>query len=434
MCPRSSFVRAVGLLYTIALASASPVPQDVIVIGESTIPAHQTTEQICAATYDSPSEVWANSGAGVFLAKFLAENTEDNWANKIDQQTTDGGSQGVSNLACTDLLAGNCRAPTVQCQFYTPPELFHIRNAMNNAHRMMTGLHEALQNAAIVEGLFLDQLISDFGPPSEPNVNGILSGAFTIAAGAAAALPVIAGPLTIIAGIFGTLGSVGGPSEDPSLALQAQLSKAFTDADDNLQALARAVFGGVNTDIIPNLSGSTAASPVSRFFAEGRFLIKVTPEGSVDAITDITDGDTCASSQGAGSRWINNECFQVHSFSRHNPNEPGVTTPIEAEKILKFDDGSGYNFVVEDFYINANECANSHPNFDGELTASTPTLGISEHKYPECFFNLPVIKAAKTPCNFGEKGKLPGNLGISDSQCSRVNVCLGNPAPGCISP
>lgn len=279
-----------GLLHLLAYVpsiGAIPMPQDVVVIGPSVIPGFTTVDEICGATYDDPFLTWVRSGAARFLGKFIKENGANNWANKIDQQTTNGGSQGTSNLACTDLLTGNCAFPHVQCRFYTPPELFHIRNAMANAHAMMTGLHEELQNTAIVETLNIDQIVNDFGPPSASNPAGLLNAAFTIAAGAAALDALLAGPLTIIAGVFGILASSGGsPGDDPSLAVKEQLATTFTAADTQLKKLASAVFGGVNTDIIPNPEGD--ADPISAFFSGGKYLFKVTAEGSIDTVVSDT--------------------------------------------------------------------------------------------------------------------------------------------------
>ena len=106
----------------------------------------------------------------------------------------------------------------------------------------------------------------------------------------------------------------------------------------------------------------------------------------------------------------------------------GESSPIEREKVLKLDDGSSkYNFVMEEFYANANDCADRHPNFDGSFSGSVPVVGNAGTPYPECFFDLPVIKSSKSPCSFGDKSKLPENLGITDSRCSRIDRCLGNP-------
>lgn len=270
---------------TLLLASAvrgSPFPQTVVGFGD--------TASICGVKYDDPKMAWANSGASYFLNKWLNENKEDNWVNRIDQTTTADGSQGTSNLNCVDFSAGNCQFPTVQCKFFTPPALYHVRNAISTAYSMIRALHEGLQNNVIKETLNVGTIVSDFGPPAAGSgLFGALNGAFTIGAGLAAAAPIVAGPLTIIAGVFGILASTPPETIDPTLDIETQLSKAFDATEKQLETLTHTIFGGSgDTSKLPGAGGDAGpngeTNNIAKFFANGKFLVAVTGTGAVDAL------------------------------------------------------------------------------------------------------------------------------------------------------
>src|SRR5579862_2251173 len=140
-------------------AHGSPIPQDAIVDGFS----QSDVTQICAITYDNPAKAWDNSGASIFLDHWIAANGSTNWSNNIEQQTTAQGSQGTSNLDCTDLLGGNCAYPSIQCKFFTPPALFHVRNAMATCYSMFSAFHENLQDNTILTSLNIGNILSDMG-------------------------------------------------------------------------------------------------------------------------------------------------------------------------------------------------------------------------------------------------------------------------------
>jgi hypothetical protein len=111
-----------------------------------------------------------------------------------------------------------------------------------------------------------------------------------------------------------------------------------------------------------------------------------------------------------------------------------MTKLVDFHVLQKFDDPAfGYNIDVEEFYRNANQCQNDHPNFDG--TVDTSSNAPRDGSLPNCFFNIPVIKASpafsdtvpnicfepfegavlnrRTPA-------LPENLGFTDEFCLRA--------------
>ncbi|CAI4214328.1 unnamed protein product [Parascedosporium putredinis] len=365
---------------------------------ENDTPSGPSVEEICSATYDDPAQVWKTTGAGAYLNAFITKHTADNWT---------------------------CRASN-------PPQVFHVWNAITIAHRMMNAMREGLQDFVLVESLNVDQIVADFGPPQTPNLDGILGGAFTIAAD-----------------------------------IKKQLAAAFTSANEHLAGLTRVIFGGSGVDSLPGAAAFKAleavakaieaitgsdkptnpdivpvTNPISSFFANGKFLIKVTSTGSIDtmvknirqrlAMTALqVSGHFIFVDHGLGARWIDNECFQIYTFNPASGNNGRAhISRIDGAKIGKFDDGqSNYNLRVEEVYNNANDCFNKHPNYDGDVNPAPALLtrGDSDVAYPECFFPLPVIKAPGTPCKLedSQMEKLPEVLRITPDNCSdRIQICF----------
>lgn len=246
---------------------------------------------VCGLTYDDPSYVWEFSGVADFLKKWLDDNGADNWANRIDQKTTADGSQGTSNLNCVAIGASNCAFPTVRCEDFTPPVLFHLRQAMATAHAMIKALHEKLQDTAITEGLNIDHIVSDFGPPAAPStaILGGLNGAFTIAAGIGSGSAAAAGLFSIVAGLFGLIASDGTANTiDPTMAIKDQLSASFTAADKHLATLAQTVYGGISES--SGLPGDNEADRIEKFFRNGKYLIPVDSRAGIDTqVNNVVD-------------------------------------------------------------------------------------------------------------------------------------------------
>lgn len=117
-----------------------------------------------------------------------------------------------------------------------------------------------------------------------------------------------------------------------------------------------------------------------------------------------------------GSRFIDGQCFRIQK--PFNPDQNGIFgESIDRDMVLKFDDpDAGYNIDVNQFYRIADACQNAHPDYDGDISSDgLPTNG----DYPECFFNLPVIKAETSVCiPVVQDGiKFPDNLGINSLSC-----------------
>ncbi|ORY15128.1 hypothetical protein BCR34DRAFT_598607 [Clohesyomyces aquaticus] len=452
----STLFLTVSFLALTSTVRSTPLPQS------TANPGLPDKASICAVTYDDPAQAWVQSGASHFLDNWLLTNGETNWVNRMDQMTTNGGKQGTSNLNCVDFAAGNCPYPTSGiCEKFTPPSLYHVRNAISTAYNMFKGLHEALQNVVIKEILNVDTIVADFGPPKEGDaILGALNAALGIGAGLTAAVPEISGPLSVLSSAFGMLASTGAEPIDPTIPIEQQLAAAFDASESSLQAVSRLVFGGDgDTSKLPGTGGTGPNgenSNIAKFFANGKFLVKVSEKGAVDAlITPVVENgarmlrqrlvSTALKSQGyyvfvdqdrtqddcngiTGSRWIENQCFTIEHF-RLSASSPqgirGTTKVISKDIVLKFDDpNAGYNINVEQFYRNADACQNAHPGFDGNIDPNgIPTDG----SYPQCFFNIPVVKAKATPCLADNLGALPGNLEFSEGACEVPMDCPGHP-------
>ncbi|KAI9893107.1 MAG: hypothetical protein M1814_000654 [Vezdaea aestivalis] len=435
-------LKSIALLPLLALtAQAASFPRQIV-------NGFTGTSQICGVTYDDPARDWANTGASVFLDKYLKDNGDVNWANKIDQSTTNRGSQGISNLDCVDFLGGNCPFPSVQCKDFTPPALFHVRVAMATCHRMFEALHEGLQDNTISQQLKTPQLIVDFGePPAKTsNLPAILSSAFGIGAGITAAAHEISGPLAVVGALF-SLAAASQPPEAPDFlpTLDSELQNAFNQTNGQIKDIVKTIFGGGSaTANLPGLSSPNGETQnIAKFFSGGRFLVKVTSDGAIDSLlapaidkgylflkqalvvvilkaqnyyvfvdTSRTESDC---NKITGSRFIDNQCFTIESFQRDNNfREDGSiaprTRPIDPSIVGKLDNSE---YQIDGKSLPKPRTA--HPGFDGKVDSSAIPL---DGSIPPCFFSLPVIKAETSPCEALNAGiKLPSNLGFDEKSC-----------------
>ncbi|KAF2257632.1 hypothetical protein CC78DRAFT_588232 [Lojkania enalia] len=301
---RHVFIKSsIALIPLLAVSShASPLPQDLFMIGFS------DTDSIYGIRYNDPLNAEKNS------------------------DMTDGDSQGISNLDCTNMGASNRTFPTAQNRFFTPPALFHA-------------YHEALQNRVITETLNVSTIVNDSGEPSSSvNIYDIISGTFTATAGL---IPpsLVSKPLNNVAGVFGILANVNSLSIGPTVAIQSQLSRTFNATEQHLSCMVRIVFGGVgNTSAIPRASGpgpDGGVTGIAKFFPRGRFPILVT----------------------------------LHKFHLNPISNPPRSEDISSDLILKLDNpDDSYNIDLDEFCRNIDACQNAHPNFDGEVTFDIPKL------------------------------------------------------------
>ncbi|KAK6527659.1 hypothetical protein TWF694_004639 [Orbilia ellipsospora] len=445
-----SFVKS--SLFPLALVAifpidAKPVPQLDVGMGSQ----GASPQQICALPFDQPKTTWPNSGASFELDDFILRNGPSLWVNRLDQMTTDGGSSPNSNIECTDIQnSGNCPAPSIQCQFFTPPSVFFIRSAASTCHRLLSGFLTQLSDAILLQSLQISTLLSDFGPPESGfNVFGVLSGAFSIAAGLATPDPIVSASFGALSGVFGIAGSAPDSSGDFQNDIQTALATAFSQTRNQVINLAKVIFGGdTNTAILSQLTPNVAnqeMTDIGKFFSGGRFLIPgTTPlsdmvtlyvnnavlhikqalairalknQGFVILIDTGASVDTCTQT---GSRFLNNKCYKLVKL-----NFPGtgslVSRDIDRDLALKLDN-SEYQLDVAGFYLNAEACQNSNGGNQGQA-AFQPALAITSP--PPCFFNMRVVTGKS--CNLCAGEVVTDPIGAT---CNPLDFDIQDRCPG----
>lgn len=129
-----------------------------------------------------------------------------------------------------------------------------------------------------------------------------------------------------------------------------------------------------------------------------------------------------------GSRRINDECYVIgwkgeswqDTGSRGRDLRKSVHQ-MDPDMITKLDDPSkGYEFDLDAFYRNAQDCANSGGG-DVDMNNLTPIVGDSGTGYSKCFVNLKVLKGYESPCKTEPDGVHPSegmdDLGFEETFC-----------------
>ncbi|KAH7371760.1 hypothetical protein BKA64DRAFT_767991 [Cadophora sp. MPI-SDFR-AT-0126] len=123
---------------------------------------NKTPHQVCTMTSAERARTWRDSGAGYFMAGYLAtRGTGEDWLQDMEHNTTAGGDiQPTLNCVAREAA---CSPPEPgQCEKTTPPAFFWIRLAASNLHTAIAAMHEALQDKAISNTLELNMLLEDF--------------------------------------------------------------------------------------------------------------------------------------------------------------------------------------------------------------------------------------------------------------------------------
>jgi hypothetical protein len=439
----------------------------VSVIGTSSV---AVSDIVCPMSSTDPA-TFGNSGATSFLDDFLVNNGPNDWLFNMDQKTTAGGNQ-PSSLHCQPLGGETCPAPTVQCQFFTPPEQFFLRIAATNAHDFFTAAHETLQNVVITDALSIDQIVADFAPQKPDDNNDILADIFKLVAPgfsmsdkvvkqgkglgpSADGLGFIGGLISLTAGAIALADATAPP--DVSVAtlttnVENLLGTIFTNTQANIESMNSKIFGGspspdVDLDqIISFVSAATGDTPesslqqITKIFASGSFMAPVDQSALSAGITagfQLIKQQLVASLLAAqqyfvfvdtnrseddcngitGSRFINNQCFTIEKRTQNSITCAADQTPIDASIVLKFDDpNAGYNIDLPTFYQNVQQCNNGQ---------AATGLDI-DNDLPRCAFNIGFVTASKSVCNAVGTPNLPSNLDINSDACNKV-VC---PNPG----
>jgi hypothetical protein len=85
------------------------------------------------------------------------------------------------------------------------------------------------------------------------------------------------------------------------------------------------------------------------------------------------------------------------------------TIAAPSDAILKID-SPAYGIDLQAFYLNVDDCNN------GEQPSNIDIA----NDYPKCFFSLPIVKAADSPCTLffnGQSDGLPESLNLNNAGC-----------------
>ncbi|KAK2768238.1 hypothetical protein FQN54_000090 [Arachnomyces sp. PD_36] len=437
-----------------AFAPRAPTP-----FNNSTLLVGANPKDICGTDYTDPKKVWGTvndeNSPAKFLDDWIREHGSDNWLQEVDTETTSGSHPG-SILNCDSPKSTTCPIPTLaDCELFTPPELFHVRNAVALCHEVLHLLDAELQEQAFLTSLDINTIkdnfqLSEDAPSDIVLLINFLAGGFTAAAGLAAASAPLTGGATLIAGLFSLfgLGLSSGETEGDAVDVEANLEKRlqFVVATmlATLDKLSNTVFSGNNGNggvdpesLFEKINGDGGESTgIGKFFSGGKFLYasqmvdgkKQDPNGVIQPIVKDTIQffrqslaiealrstghyifvDTTRSQDDCntitGSRYINDECFTIE----HKSTGPGpdgiygpITEPGDADQLISLTNDF-YQLSMETLYDTANRCYGVDPtyegktglselNFDGDLSAL--------QSVPACFYNIPVIKGHQSPCH-----------------------------------
>lgn len=251
---------------------------------------------ICGADYTDPKGVWGTvndkDSPAKFLDDWIREHGSDNWLNEVDTQTTRGNHPG-SVLNCDSPDASTtCPIPTLaDCEFFNPPELFHVRNAVVLCHEVIHLLDEELQEQAFLTSLDINTIKDNFElkeeePSDIVTLLNFLAGGFTAAAGIAAASAPLTGGATLIAGLFTLFGlgissgETAGDAVDVEAKLEKRLQFVVATMLATLDKLSNTIFSGNNGNsgvdpesLFTNMNGEGGESTaIGKFFSGGKFL------------------------------------------------------------------------------------------------------------------------------------------------------------------
>ncbi|KAF5679403.1 hypothetical protein FHETE_820 [Fusarium heterosporum] len=423
------------LLVLAAVAEASPLfTRDTEIFDDK--------EKLCKGwdltTAESVDTLWQETGAGPSLELFLVTDPshETSWVKNMEDfimSGTDGksGASGCSLIGTTCSPMGGLSC-TDQFDKYGTDLLvgrtsYWIFQAVQGMHGKFAELHRQLTTETLINGLKIDQMISDFSGDgySPGRVKPWLSAAATMGNALGGLVPGVGSGVSagmgLFAGIMSGL-SVGEGDEDPSASIKDRLADLFKDASVKLEDTLRIVTGGGrNEDEYNNLPApkdDVYKSKISKFFNGGWFLldddvetVKVTLGSITNNIQKKVANDVMKSAKlylvadkltGAdtrekcgfetGRQWLalregEEYCFYIMR-NNPDPNRVGEWTEVGADIYEKM---AGFGLGDRESYYNALiDCALNKGDSD-DVDASNLAMG----EIPRCFFNMPVMFVEK---------------------------------------
>jgi hypothetical protein len=341
--------------------------------------------------------------------------------------------------------------------------VFYLRIAATNAHDFFTAAHETLQNVVITNTLGIDQIIADFAPSDSSSDNSVLTAILRIVgSGLSVGDKIVKQSSGRVGDLLGLVGGILGiaageaqlsaaNAETIDLAsiktkVENQLANVFTATNQKLTAFNSKLFGGNDNIDLTQVAGIVSSAtgngvdgslhPVTQIFSSGSFLA---PAGQNELNSAITAGfqqikqgivgsvlaslgffvrvDTNRSENDCngitGARFINGQCFAIEKRTPNNIIGLDDSQPMDRDMVLKLDNpSSGYNFDMNAFYQNVQECNNGSPSDSLDIGSDLP----------RCAFGMAFIRAAGPVCNAVGTPNLAANLQINTQACNKV-VC-----------
>jgi carboxylesterase type B len=156
------------------------------------------------------------------------------------------------------------------------PSNYYIFSSVATVHRMFRFFYENLQNNVLLNSLFIDDLVKEFGTePKNVNPWGVAAGSFGIASGLAAPLSgPISGGLGVISGAFGVTAAHFKPKTS-DYDLKTMLGDYFNQSMIALEDTLADIMGEGDPSKIPMAAQTNfqLQTSVGRFFGDGKFLL-----------------------------------------------------------------------------------------------------------------------------------------------------------------
>lgn len=160
--------------------------------------------------------------------------------------------------------------------------LYAMYKSIETLKSFLDTLHTNLQDKAIKEILDIDEIVADFKrdeSEENPNVLGLFSGMFTMAAGAAVASASISGPAGFLGGLTAFVSSLPQPEAKPDEDFGIRLSNFVGDSFESTRSHIDELLGmfgedGFDQDSIPaGMQKQSFDNPVVNVFGDGQWLL-----------------------------------------------------------------------------------------------------------------------------------------------------------------
>lgn len=208
-------------------------------------------------TVEERRKAWEDSGTKEWIGKFIDDKGLDGWSGKLFRETMEG--KNGARVNCDVLDSTTCTGAE-PCQTYDPVEGFYVHQSLHSLYSQFNRMHENMQDEAIdslTKGI--DEVLSVFGPPPEPNdwMYAIIIGSFVGAAAAAGPVWQVAAPMTAMVGVFNIAAGLAQKNKpETKLDYADDLRNSFGEVyssyrqalNDTVSAIYTGDFDGIDVD------------------------------------------------------------------------------------------------------------------------------------------------------------------------------------------